>query len=911
MVYTFDFPIVNQKIISFFFRYSDYDNNVFLYNNGFLLSVDLLVWIRESLQHHTAVYRVTKTLEDFIGTSLPHDKILSAFQLFESLTDYTNCSHCYLCSYHPPILTLDVTRKACFKIDEEMLIEKPDLKYDGEVDLETFWQSLNISLILKSLGVNNSKFDLSPNLKFWAPWIGKETRNCSIVYNTEYCKGRVGEENDDNRPIAEVDEDFLTELAVKGRKEEIIKLCDESGINTKGLTKRRMIHKLLKKLNQKSKFNKILTKVYGCSGGTLTGSCPHGIVYLLKWPLRGESPRDYMDMLYSMKFAPTIMITDMPHHIANHAHKRTPNFFNPNMGRILPATQENIDKAQQKNLTNVEFTFIDESYFLSVSKLSPKQDDHIYSKTVHPLTKVPYHFSLYDKLHQFNTKKQEEILRRVEFVPQLQGMINTQRSEQLHSVLSKMTYFLDFMKPQNHILMTKCLLLYRNYKINKNFIDSAKIKNKNCSVTLDQMGRAFFSGNYLTKNMEQKIINDSDMNESNEKDVLSKMYEQFSNLLHVTNNSKCTELMHDVNRFLHEQNFLNDNGNTCPKAPFYMPFSSLQSLLAENGWLDGEIIDGCLLTLSGIQRHVYQYIFVLPNRFLSDSSFTSYKNWLPHESRYNSCNFVITAAHHPNHWCFACIDREKRAILYLNSLPGCESQSLKIKHLEILKCTAVHMFKEQNWEFISEKEIEKHRNITLPLQSNFSDCGVYLLLYCIFVLTDKKDWIHEKACIKHFRKWLAYILLKFSSDDSVTDAAVTCDTDKWTLKLRPLTKKQLNRGDFILHEIHCGKEIKEDNKINFLKVYRPDTVKALEWLRTSDEENLTNHIWEPEFLTMQGEDLANAVQLCSIESMITRAESDFLNESLTFMCSNRESFERFEKVIQSKQWRINYSGDFN
>ena len=43
-------------------------------------------------------------------------------------------------SYRPPFITLDVTRKACFKFDE-MLLEISDVKYDGEVDLETSWHS--------------------------------------------------------------------------------------------------------------------------------------------------------------------------------------------------------------------------------------------------------------------------------------------------------------------------------------------------------------------------------------------------------------------------------------------------------------------------------------------------------------------------------------------------------------------------------------------------------------------------------------------------------------------------------------------------------------------------------------------------------------------------------------------------
>ena len=52
------------------------------------------------------------------------------------------------------------------------------------------------------------------------------------------------------------------------------------------------------------KFKKTFSKLWGCSGGWLSGTCPHGVVYVLKFVLRAESPRDYVDVLLSMKFQP-------------------------------------------------------------------------------------------------------------------------------------------------------------------------------------------------------------------------------------------------------------------------------------------------------------------------------------------------------------------------------------------------------------------------------------------------------------------------------------------------------------------------------------------------------------------------------------------------------------------------------
>ena len=48
-------------------------------------------------------------------------------------------------------------------------------------------------------------------------------------------------------------------------------------------------------------------------------SCPHGIVYYLKFLLRAGSCRGYVDGLLSLKHQPNVVIVDMAHIVANHA----------------------------------------------------------------------------------------------------------------------------------------------------------------------------------------------------------------------------------------------------------------------------------------------------------------------------------------------------------------------------------------------------------------------------------------------------------------------------------------------------------------------------------------------------------------------------------------------------------------
>ena len=72
-------------------------------------------------------------------------------------------------------------------------------------------------------------------------------------------------------------------------------------------------------LKDGKKYCKIFSKIWGHSGGWLSFSCPHGVVYYLKFLLRFESSLDYVDGLLSMEHWPNITFIDMAHIVANHA----------------------------------------------------------------------------------------------------------------------------------------------------------------------------------------------------------------------------------------------------------------------------------------------------------------------------------------------------------------------------------------------------------------------------------------------------------------------------------------------------------------------------------------------------------------------------------------------------------------
>lgn len=169
--------------------------------------------------------------------------------------------------------------------------------------------------------------------------------------------------------------------------------------------------------------------------------CPCGIVYSLKFNLRAESPRDYMDLLMSWQHIPNIVIYDFARGLATHGNIRFPTAlpFSPHEGRLLNPTAENIQRAKEGRVTVT-------LPWLVKAKETPDINGH-------PLTGSSEHYVLYDKLHEGNTKDEKDVLRKIELVPELAGRINSQVVEQFFSQMEKNNYFLNMMKPSAQIFM--------------------------------------------------------------------------------------------------------------------------------------------------------------------------------------------------------------------------------------------------------------------------------------------------------------------------------------------------------------------------------------------------------------------------------------------------------------------------
>ena len=82
-----------------------------------------------------------------------------------------------------------------------------------------------------------------------------------------------------------------------------------------------------------------ITVFFCCfTGGWAVTTCSCGAVSSVKFNLRAESPRDFVDLLLSWKHFCNVSVYDYARELALHANCRQPGIFAPFQGRLLDPT---------------------------------------------------------------------------------------------------------------------------------------------------------------------------------------------------------------------------------------------------------------------------------------------------------------------------------------------------------------------------------------------------------------------------------------------------------------------------------------------------------------------------------------------------------------------------------------------
>ncbi|KAI4904725.1 hypothetical protein NFI96_027432, partial [Prochilodus magdalenae] len=203
------------EICGHFYRYQEWTEGLHNFNDHLILTLHLCLFLRNSVQNHTAVGRALEALEQTNQKKYPsHDSLLHGYLHFEALTAHDYNFSCVNCGDHPPVVILDLHKKGVFSMPGEQEfhfmckivyknvfyfylsclsvsdVKDPPPEFDGHVDIEEFWQSVAQEIVCRGFVKSNREnlFAITPAYDKWAPWIGPRTRASKTVINTEYAK---------------------------------------------------------------------------------------------------------------------------------------------------------------------------------------------------------------------------------------------------------------------------------------------------------------------------------------------------------------------------------------------------------------------------------------------------------------------------------------------------------------------------------------------------------------------------------------------------------------------------------------------------------------------------------------------------------------------------------------------------
>ena len=97
------------------YRYQEYSAGVHNFDDRFLLTLDMCIFIRENVKQHVAVGTVCEILEQYLHRKLKPQTVLNAYMHFVALSAHSYDFNCVICGFHPPVLIADLNRKVVFK----------------------------------------------------------------------------------------------------------------------------------------------------------------------------------------------------------------------------------------------------------------------------------------------------------------------------------------------------------------------------------------------------------------------------------------------------------------------------------------------------------------------------------------------------------------------------------------------------------------------------------------------------------------------------------------------------------------------------------------------------------------------------------------------------------------------------
>ena len=216
-------------------------------------------------------------MNSLFNRSVPSSDIVKGYILFEALLNNLYSFYCNSCGYYPWILVMDLNKKIAFKCAFEELEDGEEPK--DTVDCDKFWENVELNAVANAFPDRKIKsLEIKPRLNCWSPYLGKATRHGNNLLNTEFKKVNksTGKLEADCRFMTE---ERILEMLSSEKLKKVKSVAKSCNIATKG-SKLDILLKIKEVINKNdAKFKKVFSKLWGHSGGWLSFSCPHGIVY--------------------------------------------------------------------------------------------------------------------------------------------------------------------------------------------------------------------------------------------------------------------------------------------------------------------------------------------------------------------------------------------------------------------------------------------------------------------------------------------------------------------------------------------------------------------------------------------------------------------------------------------------------
>ena len=459
------------------FRYAEYSEGYFNYNNSSFFSLPLMETAVTAWTKNVSITSFFEIMK--VSTQMQYNihLILDAVKAYLALKDLNvdNNLSCYCCGYFPVCLTYDVIRSVCFDVNPSDVIKH---EYKSSAMMANDCSRYGLAKAY----LNRKSVQYRSNIQHFSVKLGPHLPPLTSSHNfgglAPYTRPLVDRDRAEEvrLPLERIEQ----LVASKGAYKELKRICESLNIETKG-GKSHMVTRLVDNEGNAKLYSvvrKNFTKMVGKSGGVLRAFCPHGICYGIKFLTLPESVADYTNMMTAFKVQPNFNFTDMPSVVANHTCNHYPNFFRPYRGRIDSPTDPMSDlykDGRKKALFDFN-TF-------TTSTIDVEKYDH---NSVHPVSLLSSVLSLSDIFHEKNHHEFDAHLRSVNST-NLAAKWNTSVVEQNNHVLAMKKSYCNEMGVNNHIRFLSYLTCAHNKKVNDAW--KAKMeKNTKKECVVDEMG---------------------------------------------------------------------------------------------------------------------------------------------------------------------------------------------------------------------------------------------------------------------------------------------------------------------------------------------------------------------------------------------------------------------------------------